>query len=222
MNEMISVDCNNVRISRKAFHDFELLEHSQEDAFKDLYLAGYVEKDGVRRNVKVKASNIVTEVSGEYVNNLLLGTQGDVVGTKQEKFDGEYVTVVSINNTASNFIQFNKISPDLFVNYNGKEYLVVRFSDETPIGKTTKIYFPNFPINKGVCVVPQTARSLSETNLKEVFFNEQFDDVEQNDCDYFVSFIQLVDPESFNTETVSNKTKVIEVLNITSDESVGL
>ena len=217
---MISVDCNNVRISRKAFHDFDLLDVSQEDALKDLYLAGYIERDGVRKNVKIKASNVVTESTGEYVNSLTPSTQGEVVSVSSEKFDGNYVPVVAINNTTSNFIQFNNIAPELFVTYNDKEYLVLKFSDGTPIGKTTKMYFPNFPLNKGVCIVPKTANSLSEANIKEVFFNEQFDDIEQNDCDYFASFIQLVDPESFASENVSNKTKVIDVLNITSDESV--
>ena len=214
---MISIDCNRVRISRKAFHDFDLLDASDDDSLKDLYLAGYIEKDGARKNVKVKATNVINDSSGGYVNNLTPGTSGEYVSVEKERLEGESANVALINNTRTNFIQFNKLDPEMFVNYNGKEYLVIKFSDETPIGKTTKIYFPNFPLDKGVCIVPKTAKALSDSNIKEVFFNEQFEDIEQNDCDYFVAFIQLVDPESYNSETVSNKTKVIEVLNITSD-----
>lgn len=219
---MISVDCNRVRISRKAFHDFDLLDVTQEDAFKDVYLAGYIEQDGVRKNVKIKASNVINDFSGGYVNNLTPGTEGEFVSVKKETFDDEPANVVTINNTNTNFIQFNKVSSDLFINYNGKEYLVLKFSDETPAGKTTRVYFPNFPIDKGVCIVPKTSKPLSETNIKEVFFNEEFEDLDQNDYDYFVSFIQLIDPESFNSEKVSNKTKVIDVLNITSDNLTAL
>ena len=64
----------------------------------------------------------------------------------------------------------------------------------------------------------KTSEALSENNIKEVFFNEEFEDLDQNNYDYLVSCIQLIDPESYNSEKVTNKTKVIDCINITSDD----
>lgn len=210
--------CKSIRTTRRKFSDFEFYDAANADDLDSVYLAGYIEKpDGTRENIRIRASAVVNTSVGTVVPSLEPGVDHPSITIKDEKIGGTSSKVVVINNTDATFIQINKISPSLLTKIEDKNYLVIRFSNDTPWGKVTKVYLPNFPLETGVRLLPLPALSASEQGSKEVFFNRSFISPAPENYDFYTTFIQLADPQRSGGEQIVNMTKVVECFNITND-----
>lgn len=208
--------CKELIVSRKRFSDFTLFDPVAKDDIENIFLAGYIEQeDGGRENIKIKASTFVDK-----------STLGTAVGTlkwheKHNDFSFKYENskkIVELDSTVANFIQINKLDSSLFNTIDGKKYVILRLSDEITFGTVLRFYFPNFPTDCGVKLCQTPAATATDADLVEVFFN---DVPEQMASDFYFTVIQLADPFDIDGKIITNKTKVIEVNNITTElESV--
>lgn len=210
--------CKSITTTRKKFSDFEFLDATSSEDLDSVYLAGYKEnKDGTRENIRIRASAVVNTQLGTIIGTLdeKVDEKGLQVVTEKLNFDKKKILV--INNSDTSFYQLNKISPSLFSRWKGMDVLFIRFSDDTPWGKVTKLYLPNFPFNKGLALLPSTGLDISQQTPKLVFFNHFIGEDVQEDYDYYTTFIQLADPLYKGGDIIMNTTKVVECVNITNE-----
>lgn len=210
--------CKSIVTTRKKFSDFEFFDAQNSDELDNVYIAGYKEnEDGSRENVRIKASAVVNMQKGVVIGDLTSAVDNPAVSVVTESLNFNSVKIIVINNTDANFIQINNIADEFYTEVDGKQYAFIRLSNNTPWGKVMKLYLPNFPINKGVMLLPTTSATIEEDEPKQIFFNKWFNDDIQENYDYFTTLLQLADPQYVSGNVIVNKTKVVECLNITSE-----
>lgn len=208
--------CSEIVISRKKFSDFDLIDPVTKEDTENLFIAGYTEDaTGHKENVKIKASTFINARPGAVITSIDTNTPNDLISFVYERVDGDLITISNINYSNTNFIQINKLDNSLFSRYNGKDYFCIRLSPNTSLGSVVRMYLPNFPQDKGILLFPTSSLNAASDKPKEILFNDGV--ISQKDSDYYFTLIQLADPQNVDGTGIQNKTKVIEVINITTD-----
>lgn len=209
--------CSTTTVSKKRFSEFELVNPSTASEAEGLYLAGYMEdSEGKKKNVKMHALSFLNVKMGDMVGEVHPGDSTNAYSVLTDTYNGLTAHVLCVNyQSAIDFLQVNKISDDMWTIIEGREYLCIKLSTNYPIGGVFRMYFPNFPFNKGVALFPKSSASLNEDEPVEVFYCTQDTEEESNNLfDFYVTMLQLADPTTIDSSEILQKTKIINVMNI--------
>lgn len=210
--------CNEIVISRKKFSEFDLYDPTTQEECAGLYLAGYIEDEfGNKQNVKLKASSFINASMGATITDLNPDILSDIVSVDNEVLNSRNISVTTINYTDTNFIQINKISDKLFSKVRDKNYFCLRLSPNIPVGTVIRLYLPNFKKDAGLMIFPYVHKLPSDDNSREVFYNNTYNELSQEESDYYITIIQLADPQNTSGTDIQYMSKVIEVNNITNE-----
>ena len=212
--------CDAVVLRRKKFSDFELIDPSLLDDTDQIYMTGYLETaEGEKKNIRLPSSLFFKDKYSSVITTLDSTQVYEDVKIKKKVYGESKINVAEIEyNVSNDFLQINHTAQNMFMDFDGKKYLCLRLSENTPIGHVHRFYFPNFPLNHGVIIFPKSEIEVSEDEPIEVFFNEQIEGDSQEANDFYFTVIHIADPKSIGAEEVVLKTKVIGVLNIESDK----
>lgn len=204
--------CQEIVISRKKFSEFDYYAPVSKEDCDNLFLAGYTEDEhGNKQNVKLRASTFINATIGETIDGLDQNTKTDLITFINDKVDNKNIRVAYVNNDNIKFIQINNISDSLFSLIDGKEYFVIRISENMPLGTVLRFYLPNFKKGKGVMLLPTSGTSEKSV----IFYNDVDSPISVAASDYYFTIIQLADPNVDGGTT--KRSKVIEVNNITTE-----
>ena len=207
-------NCDAVTLRRKKFSDFELVDPTTKEEADKIFLAGYVVDDqGEKQNVRLFASSFFNAKFGIVIPELNSIDEYECVTVVGDTYNNKSVKVTTINYENNvEFIQINKIANNMFTTIDDKECALIKLSGNVPLGTVFRIYLPNFPFDKGILLFPSADSSITKDTPVEVLYNPVYEDL--SGVDFYFSLIQLADTEK---ESLSLKTKVLDVLNVKAD-----
>lgn len=215
--------CATTTLTKKRFSEFELINPSTREEAERLFLAGYMEdEDGKKRNVKMHAGAFLNIKMGDVVPEVKPGDHNNAYSVIPEVFGTTTVQLMTINFQSDiDFLQINKINDEMWSYIEGRYYLAIKLSANYPIGGVFRLYFPNFPFNRGVCLFPRSDKMIDEDEPMEVFFclQQKQQEIPAN-FDFYATMLQLADPSTPEGEDIQLKTKVINVMNIEDFDGV--
>lgn len=209
--------CGTTTLTKKRFSEFELVDPSTKEDAERLYLAGYMEdEEGKKRNVKMHAAAFLNIKLGDNVPEVNPGDTNNAFSVIPDVYLGHQAQILTINYQSSvDFLQINKVADSMWTTIEGRQYLCIKMSPNYPLGGVFRLYFPNFPFDRGVALFPKSNTAIGVDEPVEVFYCQKEKDQEKyTQFDFYVTLIQLADPTTSGGEEIIYKTKVISVMNI--------